>query len=246
MKHLTYVCLLLTGLCESTAYARMASPQNDYPLKPVPFNQVRLQDRFWLPRLKIQAETTVPHALGETGPAVERLRMCALFLKDPTAPKPQPHRFISSDLFKVMEGAAYTLMVKPNPQLERQLDDIIEIIAGAQQDDGYLYVSHTCGNPNPREMGETPYSYVVHSHELYNLGHMYEGAIAYNRATGKERWLKIAEKSARHFNKVFFQGDPHYNNGKPVMQAPGHQELELALCKMYRVTGKAVNPIFGA
>lgn len=86
-------------------------------------------------------------------------------------------------------------------------------------------------------MGETPYSWVVHSHELYNMGHMYEGAIAYYRATGKDKWLNVAERSARHFNKVFFEGDPNYNDGKPVMQAPGHQELELALCKLYRVTG---------
>ena len=220
------------------ARTQEAPLEKDYPLKPVPFNRVNLEDRFWLPRLEIQAETTVPHALGETEPAVERLRMCAAFLKDPQAPKPKPHRFISSDLFKVMEGAAYTLMIKPNRKLEQQLDEIIEVIAAAQQDDGYLYVSHTCGNPNPREMGETPYSWVVHSHELYNLGHMYEGAIAYYRATGKERWLRIAEKSAKHFNKVFFEGDANYNNGKPVMQAPGHQELELALCKMYRITGR--------
>ena len=66
---------------------------------------------------------------------------------------------------------------------------------------------------------------------------MYEGAIAYYRATGKDKWLKVAEKSARHFNKVFFEGDPNYNDGRPVNQAPGHQELELALCKLYRVTG---------
>ncbi|MHC4112693.1 MAG: glycoside hydrolase family 127 protein [Planctomycetota bacterium] len=240
MKHPTYLYILPAALCIAAACARGASAENDYPLKPVPFNRVKLEDRFWLPRLKIQSETTVPHALGETEPAVERLRKCAAFLKDNTSPKPRPHRFISSDLFKVMEGAAYTLMIKPNRQLEQQLDEIIEIIAAAQQDDGYLYVSHTCGNPNPGEMGETPYSWVVHSHELYNLGHMYEGAIAYYRASGKDRWLRIAEKSARHFNKVFFEGDPNYNNGKPVMQAPGHQELELALCKMYRVTGKKV------
>ncbi|MBE0700480.1 MAG: glycoside hydrolase family 127 protein, partial [Acholeplasmataceae bacterium] len=70
-------------------------------------------------------------------------------------------------------------------KLEKEMDDIIDIIADAQQDDGYLYVSHICKIANPREMGETPYSWVVHSHELYNLGHMYEGAIAYYRATGK-------------------------------------------------------------
>lgn len=86
-------------------------------------------------------------------------------------------------------------------------------------------------------MGDRPYSWVVHSHELYNMGHMYEGAVAYYRATGKDKWLRIAEKSARHINHVFFEGDPAYNGGKPVMQAPGHEEIELALVKLYQATG---------
>lgn len=86
-------------------------------------------------------------------------------------------------------------------------------------------------------MGDKPYSWVVHSHELYNMGHMYEGAVAYYQATGKDKWLRIAEKNARHINRVFFEGDPKYNNGRPVLQAPGHEEIELALVRMYRATG---------
>ena len=238
MNRITTLTVVIIWSCVSSMQGIAAARKHDYPLKPVPFNEVKLDDQFWLPRLKIQAETTVPHALNETKPAVERLKLCADFLETGEGPLPNPHRFISSDLFKVMEGAAYTLMIKPNPDLERQLDAIIEVIGAAQQADGYLYINHTCGNPNPREMGDTPYSYVVHSHELYNLGHMYEGAIAYYQATGKDAWLKLAEKSAQHFNQVFFKGDPNYNNGEPLMQAPGHQELELALCKLYRVTGE--------
>ncbi len=220
-------------ICGSAA----AAEKHDYPLAPMSFEQVTLQDNFWLPRLKIQAESTVPHALAQTEPAVENLRRCGNFLHGRGGELPFPHRFVSSDLYKVMEGAAYLLMIRPDPALEKKLDTIIDVIAEAQQDDGYLYVSHICKIARPREMGETPYSWVVHSHELYNLGHMYEAAIAYYRATGKDKWLKIAEKSAGHFNKVFFQGDPNYNGGRPVMQAPGHQELELALCKLYRLTG---------
>jgi len=215
-----------------------ADEKHDYPLAPVSFEEVALQDSFWLPRLRMQAESTVPHALKQTEPAVENLRRCGNFLRGRGGELPFPHRFVSSDLYKVMEGAAYLLMVKPDPALERQLDEIIDVIAEAQQDDGYLYVSHICGVARPREMGERPYSWVVHSHELYNMGHMYEGAVAYYRATGKDKWLRVAEKSARHINKVFFEGDPNYNDGRPVNQAPGHQGLELALCKLYRVTGK--------
>ena len=237
-QRITVILLWLVVFVTFVAGPASAVEKHDYPLAPMPFNKVTSEDTFWLPRLKVQAESTVPHALRQTEPAVENLRRCGNFLHGRGGELPFTHRFISSDLYKVMEGAAYLLMIKPDPSLEKQMDGIIDIIADAQKDDGYLYVSHICGIANPRVMGETPYSWVVHSHELYNLGHMYEGAIAYYRATGKDKWLKVAEKSAAHFNKVFFEGDPNYNGGKPVMQAPGHQELELALCKLYRVTGK--------
>jgi DUF1680 family protein len=212
-------------------------------LIPVPFNQVQLKDDFWKPRLKTQAETLVPFALDKTIPAVENLEKAARFLKGDTTDLPFPHRFISSDLYKVMEGAAYLLMENRNPELEKRMDEIIDIIASAQQEDGYLYVAHITGVSKFHDhwggggMGDKPYSFVLHSHELYNMGHMYEAAIAYYQATGKDKWLKVAEKNAQHINKVFFEGDPDYNGGKPVNQAPGHQELELALTKLYRVTG---------
>jgi len=214
-----------------------ADEKHDYPLAPLSFENVSLKDDFWLPRLKLQADSTVPHALKQTEPAIENLRRCGNFLHGRGGELPFPHRFVSSDLYKVMEGAAYLLMIKRDPALEIRLDELIDVIADAQQEDGYLYVAHICKVARPREMGETPYSWVVHSHELYNLGHMYEGAIAYYRATGKDKWLRVAEKNAQHVKKVFFEGDPNYNNGRPVNQAPGHQELELALCKLYRVTG---------
>ncbi len=233
-KHTAWPLMISLVLASSLA---AADQEHDYPLAPMSFEKVTLQDSFWLPRLKLQAESTVPHALVQTEPAVENLRRCGNFLHGRGGELPFPHRFVSSDLYKVMEGAAYLLMIKPDPALEKQLDDIIDVIAEAQQDDGYLYVSHICEVARPEQMGATPYSWVVHSHELYNLGHMYEGAIAYYQATGKDKWLKVAERSARHFNTVFFEGDPNYNDGRPVMQAPGHQELELALCKLYRVTG---------
>ncbi|MCL3780167.1 hypothetical protein EMN47_07155 [Prolixibacteraceae bacterium JC049] len=216
-------------------------------LKPVPFNEVKLEDQFWLPRLKTQAETLVPFALDKTNPAVENLRKAGQILAGNNSEKPFPHRFVSSDLYKVMEGAAYLLKIKRDPKLEKQLDDIINIIGKAQQKDGYLYVAHIADVAKkyrafwgPSGMGDKPYSWVVHSHELYNMGHMYEGAIAYFQATGKRKWLDIAEKNAQHINKVFFVGDKNYNNGKPINQAPGHQELELALVKMARVTNNSL------
>ena len=211
-------------------------------LTQIPFNQVTLTDNFWLPRLQIQKKTLVPFSLEKTEPAVENLRRVGAYLRGEkvTEQFTGPY-YVASDLFKVMEGAACLLTLEKDAELEKQMDEIIDVIAAAQAPDGYLYEHHILPKElrNPHNYaGNTPYSYVVHSHELYNMGHMYEAAIAYYRATGKRKWLDVAEKNARHINKVFFEGDPNYNGGKPVMQAPGHQEIELALVKMYQATGE--------
>jgi uncharacterized protein len=213
------------------------TPQNDYPIAPVLFNRVVINEGFWLPRLTTLMRTTIPFALEKTQPAAENLRRCGAFLRGEKDQLPFPHRFVTSDLYKVMEAASYVLMLEENAELEAEMDRLIELIARAQKEDGYLYVSHICGTINLEEMGATPYSWVVHSHEVYNVGHLYEAAVAYYHATGKTNWLAVAEKSAHHLHRIFFEGDPAYNDGKPVNQAPGHQETELALCKLYRATG---------
>ena len=209
----------------------------DYPVAPIAFSKVSLNDAFWLPRLQVQKKVTVPSALQKTESAVENLRRCGSYLRGEKDKMPFTHRFVSSDLYKIMEGAAYLLNMEPDSALEAQMDELIDIIGKAQQYDGYLYVAHTCGIAHEGEMGLTPYSWVVHSHELYNIGHLYEGAVAYYEATGKRAWLDIAQKSAQHVNKAFFEGDLNYNGGVPINQAPGHQEMELALCRLYRATG---------
>ena len=249
IKHLTFAIVAIVFLCVGCsrgAGEQAGDRQSGNGLTPLPFNKVSLEDDFWKPRLETQAKTLIPFALGKTTPAVEALEMAGDFLAGDSTALPTPHRYRSSDLYKVMEGAALLLTETPDPALERRLDKIIDIIARAQQDDGYLYVSHITGVSKDHDhwggggMGDKPYSFVLHSHELYNMGHMYEAAIAYYRATGKDKWLKVAEKNARHINKVFFEGDPDYNDGKPVNQAPGHQELELALVKLFRVTGDSL------
>ena len=208
----------------------------------IPFQEVSLDDAFWRPRLATQKQTLVPFALDKTAYAVENLRRVGAYLRGEQVTKPlEGPYYVASDLFKVMEGAAYLLTLEKDEALERQMDEIIDVIAAAQAPDGYLYEHHIMPAHlrNPRNnAGPRPYSYVDHSHELYNMGHMYEGAVAYYRATGKRKWLDVAEKSARHINKVFFEGDPAYNDGKPVMQAPGHEEIELALVKLYQATGE--------
>ena len=215
----------------------ISKKSHNYPVNPIAFSQVKLSDQFWLPRLHVQKRETVPFALQKTEPAAENFRRCGAYLRGEGGELPISHRFISSDLYKVMESAAYLLHLEPDSVLEARMDELIELIGQAQKQDGYLYVPHICKVSNVEEMGEAPYTWVVHSHELYNVGHMYEGAVAYFEATGKRAWLDIAEKSAQHVNQVFFEGDSNYNGGNPVNQAPGHQEPELALCRLYRATG---------
>ncbi|MCP4505471.1 MAG: hypothetical protein GY826_03650, partial [Fuerstiella sp.] len=183
--------------------------------------------------------TLVPFAFERTQPGVEHLKAARDFLAGKKIEERRAQRFIDSDLYKVMEGAAYLLQLRADPELEATLDEIAEVIEGAQHENGYLYPSHTTGAGQSKHMmGDSPYTFIIHSHELYNVGHLYEAAIAYYQATGKDKLLNVAEKSAQHINKVIFEGDPEYNAGKPIRQAPGHQEMELALVKLYRVTGK--------
>lgn len=231
--------IISLGVVVTTAVIGSAA---DYPLVPVPFNEVELTDTFWRPRLEIQRETLVPFALDQTRVGVAHLQAAADFLTGKEVKGFAAHRFVDSDLYKVIEGAAYLLKLKRDPALEARLDEIIRIIAAAQEPDGYLYPSHTTKVGTAKDMmGDRPYSYEVHSHELYNIGHLYEAAVAYHQATGKDNLLQVAEKSAQHVNRVFFVGDARYNDGKPVMQAPGHEEIELALVKLSRATG---NPLY--
>lgn len=226
---------LLITLSACTALTACTQPADT--ITPVPFNEVTLTGGFWQQRMEAELDVTVPFSVAQCAPAVERFRRCAAYRRGEQTPLPEPHRFISSDLYKVMEGVAYALMARPDAELENFMDSTIDLIEASQLEDGYLYVSHICHNATPYDMGDKPYSWVVHSHELYNMGHLYEAAVAYYQATGKRKLLDIAIRSARHINRVFFEGDPNYNDGKPVMQAPGHEEIELALCKLYRVTG---------
>lgn len=238
MRYTLLLSVLLLAACTSKP-----KPQTGGPIVPMGFHEVELTDDFWLPRLKTQKEVLLPFALKNTEPAVENLRKTAKFLGGDTTDLPFAHRYITSDLYKVMEGVALMLKIERDPALEARMDSIIEVIGAAQNPDGYMYEAHITGVAKDHPawgdagMGDRPYSWVVHSHELYNMGHMYEAAIAYWQATGKRNWLDIAQKNARHINRAFFVGDPNYNGGKPVNQAPGHEEIELALVKLYRATG---------
>ncbi len=201
----------------------------DYPVKPVAFTEVMFTDQFWLPRLDTNRNISIPYDF-EKCEETHRIDNFAV------AGGLQQGSFVGiryndSDVFKVIEGASYSLSIYPDPELEEYLDDLIVKIAAAQEDDGYLYTCRTI-NPDslPRHSGITRWSQLKDSHELYNIGHMYEAAVAYYQATGKKTLLDVAIKSANLVNEVFGPGENQLHG------VPGHQEIEMGLVKLYRVT----------
>lgn len=131
--------------------------------------------------------------------------------------------FQDSDAAKWIEAAAFSLAVFPDEELEKQADGLIELIASAQDEDGYLDTRFTISDKDKR------WTNLLEAHELYCAGHFMEAAAAYFEATGKRRLLDVMEKNAEHIYRHFITEE---NKG-----FPGHPEVELALLKMYRVTG---------
>lgn len=142
--------------------------------------------------------------------------------------------FDDTDPYKTIEGASYSLQTYPDKQLEAYIDSVLDIIAGAQEPDGYLYTSRTMNPKHPHEWAGSKRWEVeeILSHELYNLGHMLEGAIAHYQATGSRKFLDIAIKYA---DCVCREVGP--NEGQACV-VPGHQIAEMALCKLYVLTGE--------
>ena len=199
-----------------------------YPFQPVPFTQVKVQDDFWLPRIETNRRVTIPYDFQKC----EETGRIDNFLKA-AGQMPGPHvglHFNNSDVYKIIEGAAYSLQVHPDPELEAYIDGVIEKIAAAQEKDGYIYTARTIDPEHPHKWaGPERWSRTDTSHELYNLGHMFEGAVAYYQATGKRAFLDVSIKAANLITEVF--------GPDATRNIPGHQEVELGLVKLYRVTG---------
>ncbi len=196
------------------------------PVKQIPFYLIKLNDKFWRNRLETNTAVTIPHVLRKC----EKSRRIANFeiagdLTDKKRTSKFP--FDDSDVFKILEGVAYTLKLTPNVELEKLIDEIIDKIATAQEDDGYLYTHRTINPENPPKLsGKKRWEEVtIASHELYNVGHLYEAAVAYFEATGKETLLNVAIKNAELVLKIFGHG----KNESP----PGHQEIELGLLRLF-------------
>ena len=200
----------------------------DYPIAPVPLTDVRITDRFWAPKIEVNRTVTIPHIMRQN----EATGRVDNFLKAAHAIPGQykGHRYDDTDVYKVLEAASYSLAAHPDPELDRKVDELIAIVAKAQEPDGYIYSARTADPAHPAPgAGPERWSWLSVSHELYNQGHLYEAAVAHFQATGKRTLLNVAIKSADLVCRVFGPNGRH--------DAPGHEEVELALVKLYRVTG---------
>ena len=208
----------------------------DYPIQPVPFTALHTNDAFWTPRIEINRTVTIPFAFGqcESSGRVDLFRRAAAVQRGESGIDRTPplFPFDDTDLYKVLEGAGYSLSVQADPALEEYVDGLIAIIGAAQEPDGYLYTTRTIDPQHPHEWAGTRRWELerVNSHELYNLGHLYEGAVAYWQATGKREILDIAIKTAELLDRTFGPGK------EPIW--PGHQITEMALVKLARATGE--------
>jgi DUF1680 family protein len=190
-------------------------------ITPVNFSQVKITDRFWAPRLQSHAVTTLAVCIDQIENQTGRIRNF-----ENAAKGEGEHSgifFDDSDVYKALEGIAYTLQNHPNPELEKKADEWIDKFAAAQQPDGYINTFYTLTGLEKRWRN-------MDKHEMYCAGHMIEAAVAYFQATGKRKLLDVSIRMADHMMSLFGPGKRHW--------VPGHEEIELALVKLYDVTGE--------
>ncbi len=220
---------LLVACCAVLPAIFVNAASKDYPFAPVPFTAVKVQDGFWSPRFETNRQRTVWYDFQkceETG-RIDNFAKAGGLMKGEFKGIP----FDDSDVYKVIEGAAYVLAMQPDPKLDEYLDALIAKIAAAQEPDGYLYSARKLfpAEKMPGMSGKTRWSNLGSSHELYNVGHLYEAAVAHFQATGKRNLLNVALKNADFLCDTFGPGKVQYPSG--------HQEIEIGLVKLYRVTG---------
>lgn len=222
--------LMLAPICMQ---AKTSVKNGGYPITQVPFTAVKVTpNTFWGQRLKASRDVTIPLAFKkceETG----RYDNFYKAAHPSTSYKVGGYSFDDTDVYKTIEGASYLLQTYPNPTLKHYIDSVLNIVAAAQEPDGYLYTSRTMNPSKPHEWaGSKRWEKEEDlSHELYDLGHMIDGAVAHYQATGSRKFLDIAIKYA---DCVCREVGP--NNGQACV-VPGHQIAEMALAKLYIVTG---------
>ncbi|WP_293672136.1 glycoside hydrolase family 127 protein [uncultured Parabacteroides sp.] len=225
--------ILLIALAGISLAGSAQTHDGGYPITPVPFTSVKVTDSFWGQRLKASREVTIPLAFSkceETG----RYENFVKAAHPSSDYKVGGLAFDDTDVYKTIEGASYSMQTYPDKKLDKYIDSVLTIVAAAQEPDGYLYTVRTMNPQHPHEWaGSRRWERVEElSHEFYNLGHMVEGAVAHYQATGKRNFLDIAIKYADCVEREI--GD---KPGQLVL-VPGHQIAEMALCKLYLVTGQ--------
>jgi DUF1680 family protein len=194
---------------------------------PIPFTRVTINDTFWAERQRINREQTIPHIYK----MCEETDRLAAFRPDWTTDpdikrRSIPILFWDSDVAKWLEAASYSLATNPDPDLDTLVDEVIALVAQAQQPDGYLNNWFTKVEPEKR------WTNLRDWHELYNAGHLIEAGVAHFEATGKRSLLDVICRYADYINTVFGT-EPGKRRGYP-----GHPEIELALVRLYRATGE--------
>jgi uncharacterized protein len=220
------ICLAIFAFAVSTVYGQ----NSDYSIQAINFTSVKFMDNFWMPRMRINHDATIPASFERcerTGrvknfemAAAKSGKFCTIFPFDDT------------DIYKTIEGASFSLSLFPDKKLDLYMDTLIEKVAKAQESDGYLYTARTINPADPHKWSGSE-RWVKErelSHELYNSGHLYEAAAAHYYATGKKSLLNIALKNADLICSVFGPDKMHV--------APGHEIVEMGLVKLYRITGK--------
>ena len=222
---------ILIGVASMTLVLSAATKQQPVaPIQEVSFTQVHLNDGFWSPRIEINRTVSIPSAFHEceVNGRFDNFALAAGLIK---GEHKGDFSFDDTDPYKVIEGASYSLAVHYDAKLDHYLDSVINIIAQAQEPDGYLTTCVT--NKCTRLSGwwGTHKWEKINSHELYNSGHLIESAVAHYRATGKKNFLNVAIKNADLVCKTFGP-----NEGQ-IHRPGGHPIIEMALCKLYKVTG---------
>lgn len=215
IKYFAFVALLLSL---GSAAVRAQSPAEIFQF--TSFSEVNITDDFWKPKIDNVATVTLKACIYQTETNSPRIRN---FEKVARAKK-EKHEGIyydDSDVYKALEAMGYSLKTHPNPILEMKADEWIDKIAAAQLPDGYLNTYYTLGDISKRWTD-------VEKHEDYCAGHLIEAAIAYNDATGKRKLLDVAIRFANHIDSTFRIANKHWFSG--------HEEIELALVKLYKVT----------
>ena len=230
--------LSLAGLLAAVTLQAQTSSAG-YPIDPVPFTSVKVApDSFWGQRLKASREVTIPLAFSkcESEGRYENFVKAEKQMHSPVnlGYEVKGFSFDDTDVYKTIEGASYVLQTYPDKKLEAYIDSVLVIVAAAQEPDGYLYTARTMNPEHPHEWaGDKRWVNDEElSHELYNLGHMAEAAVAHWQATGKRNFLDIA---IRYADCVVREVGAGPGQARVI---PGHQIAEMALAKLYLATGE--------